>query len=107
MKENPMANRKHLTVLKMGVDAWNTWRAKHPELRPDFSRVNLVAARLSGAHLDHANFHGANLEKAALESTNLRGAILRGANLRQASLSGAILTKATLLSPLNGGSTKV
>ena len=91
-----MANRKHLTLLKMGVEAWNTWRAKHPEIRPDFSHANLVAARLNGAHLDHANFHGANLEKAVLESTDLRGAILSGANLRQASLSSALLTKAML-----------
>ena len=68
-----MANRKHLTVLKMGVEAWNAWRAKQREIRPDFSLANLAEASLSGALLDHANLHGANLEKADLERTDLRG----------------------------------
>src|SRR5437773_11476428 len=90
-KENLMANRKHLTLLKMGVEVWNTWRAKHREIRPDFSRANHVAASLSGAHLDHANFHGANLEKAALESTDLRGAISSGGKLRHACRAAGLI----------------
>jgi len=36
-----MANEAHLTVLKGGVAAWNEWREKHPEIRPDLADANL------------------------------------------------------------------
>ena len=28
----------HLEMLKQGVEKWNTWREKHPDLKPDFGR---------------------------------------------------------------------
>jgi hypothetical protein len=32
-----MANDEHVAMLKRGVDAWNAWRDKNPNIRPDLS----------------------------------------------------------------------
>ncbi len=76
-----MANKEHIVILKKGVDAWNEWRIKNPDIRPD----------LSGANLPRANISGADLRRAYL-----RGAILSGADLRRADLDGANLSRADL-----------
>ena len=39
-----MANDEHLAILKKGVDAWNAWRDKNPDIRPDLSEANLSEA---------------------------------------------------------------
>lgn len=50
-----MANQEHLDILKQGIDAWNTWRNQHSELRPDLSEADLSLANLDGANLRKAN----------------------------------------------------
>jgi hypothetical protein len=30
-----MANPEHLEILKQGVEAWNEWREKNPDIEPD------------------------------------------------------------------------
>ncbi|MGZ4894372.1 MAG: pentapeptide repeat-containing protein [Halobacteriota archaeon] len=86
-----MANPEHLKILKQGVDAWNTWRRRHPEIKPDLER-----APLSGLDLSHANLMRANLRESHLTSTNLSKALLIGAKLNVANLSKAALNDANL-----------
>ena len=61
---NPMADPGHLKLLKKGSTAWNTWRAKHLEIQPNFSGADLKEANLSGANLGGANLNAANLSGA-------------------------------------------
>jgi len=86
-----MGDGTHLAVLKQGVDAWNEWRAAHPDTRPDLSNVSLRGLDLAKAHLP-----GANLRKTDLRGTILSGAVLIGANLIGANLFKAILDGADL-----------
>lgn len=59
-----MTNQAHLDILKQGVDNWNKWREKNPDIRPDLSKAHLEAANLIGAHLEEANLEYAHLEGA-------------------------------------------
>ncbi len=63
-----MANQDHLALLKKDVAAWNEWRRRNLEIRPD----------LSGADL-----RGAYLREAILSEANLSLADLRGVNLKE------------------------
>jgi hypothetical protein len=56
-----MADEEHLKILRQGVDAWNEWRRKNPQLLPDLSRANLSGADLSGANLVRADLCNATL----------------------------------------------
>lgn len=111
-----MANKKHLTILKSGVKAWNKWREKTPEVRPDLSATdlgwavarkaglieadlngaNLFATILSGADLRRADLRRADLRKTDFRRVNLEAADINGANLREADLRGADLRGADL-----------
>jgi len=91
-----MANEGHVALLKRGVNAWNAWRDKNPEVRPNLSGADLFGANLNRANLHGANLNGANLHAANLGRTKLGGADLRGADLRGANLNGANLHAANL-----------
>jgi len=116
-----MANSEHLAKIKEGVEAWNKWRSKRPEIVPDLSgaklrraklrRANLFQAdlrevylrkadigeaHLVAADLGKADLSGANLGRANLGGVNLHKADLSGADLRGACLSGADLSGADL-----------
>jgi uncharacterized protein YjbI with pentapeptide repeats len=101
-----MASDEHVALLKQGVAAWNEWRLKNPDTRPnlngvnlggaDLREVNLRGADLSGANLGKANLSGANFSGASLREAYLRGADLRGASLGAANLRGAHLMDANL-----------
>jgi hypothetical protein len=41
-----MANPEHLAILKQGSAAWNEWRLKHQDIRPDLIKANLEEANL-------------------------------------------------------------
>ena len=43
-----IANEEHLKILKQGVEAWNKWREKNPQITPDLSKADLYKANLSG-----------------------------------------------------------
>ena len=108
-----MANPEHLEVLKQGVDAWNRWYMKNPEVQPDLSRADLSGADLGGVNLSRANLSRANLCEAKLRWANLSGANfseakLRWANLSRANLQGAIgLTQRQIDSAEGDTSTKL
>ncbi|MEK7674001.1 MAG: hypothetical protein AAB371_02285 [Patescibacteria group bacterium] len=36
-----MANQEHLAILRNGVDVWNEWREKNPDVTPDLSGLKL------------------------------------------------------------------
>ena len=106
-----MANEEHLAILKKGVDAWNVWRAQHPDVRVDlrgadlyreilsganFANGYLDGADLSGAILDGADLSGADLREANLNGGDLRSANLQGANFRDANVSCVYLSYANL-----------
>ncbi len=91
-----MANQKHLKLLEQGGTAWNTWRKKYPDVRPDLSHVDLSYVNLSSADLSHVDLSYAHLGSAILSSVNLRDAHLNGTNLGGADLSGADLNHTSL-----------
>ena len=91
-----MANRQHLDTLRQGIEVWNRWRERNPEVFPDLSHADLKGMALRGANLARVNLKGADLRKTTLENTNFSGADLRGVNLQQAQLRKADLSKANL-----------
>jgi uncharacterized protein YjbI with pentapeptide repeats/DNA-binding XRE family transcriptional regulator len=95
----PTANNQHLALLKKGTMAWNRWRERNPDIRPELYRVDL--SRLRYPDLQGANLSGADLREAQLDKANLVGADLfdcdlSGADLKSANLSKADLSKANL-----------
>jgi len=86
-----MANEKHLAIIKQGVEVWNKWRRKNPEIRPDFSNADLY-----GASLRSADLYGADLRSANLSRATLRGANLGDANFSRTLLQDADFTNAIL-----------
>ncbi len=123
-----MANQEHLDTLKQGVDVWNDWRERHPDVQIDLSmtillktnlseynlsradlrfttlsnsyplKTNFSEANLSRAELNLAFLNGANLSKANLMRSNLMGANLNLVDFRGAILNGAMLDLASLVS---------
>ena len=46
-----MTNSGHIEVLKQGVEQWNRWKSRHPEVySPDLRECDLRGANLSGAN---------------------------------------------------------
>jgi hypothetical protein len=86
-----MANDDHIAQLKKGASAWNAWRRKNPDIRPD-----LTKAKLSRRDLRKANLSDSNLRGAVLRGAKLGGADLRRANLNSATLVEVDLTGADL-----------
>jgi uncharacterized protein YjbI with pentapeptide repeats len=81
-----MANDEHVALLNQGAAAWNAWRDKNSNIRPDlteadFSRAGLTGANLIKADLSDAHLTEANLERAAMVDTILRGADLTGCRI--------------------------
>jgi uncharacterized protein YjbI with pentapeptide repeats len=121
-----MANDDHVAMLRKSVDAWNTWRDKNLNIRPDLSGVDLSRANLGGANFgairpdfnvikiegagdltqllkeDHTqlakapDLRSARFIEADLSKANLMGADLKGADLSGADLKGADLSGADL-----------
>ena len=91
-----MANKEHLDVLKQGVEIWNQWRQKHPEIQPDFDEANLEETHLGKADLSGASFRRAYLFRTLLDESKLYDSNLQGADLHSASLIKANLSRAAL-----------
>src|ERR671937_605312 len=73
-----MANDEHVALLKKGVDAWNAWRRKRPDIIPDLMEANLVEADLFGANLTRANIRYVALVEADLSGADLTGCRIYG-----------------------------
>lgn len=102
-----MANQEHLNILKQGVETWNQWRKKYPDIHPDLigadlSDIDLRKADLSEAYLIKANLSGTDLRDVRFYNDTVLGGVLTGtdfceANLSRANLAGADLTHVNLL----------
>ena len=92
-----MANEEHLAILKKGVAAWNEWRERHPDIRPNLSETRLAWANLRESNLIRADLFQADLRGANLSTAILSTAILDRANLSTAILAGADLSGAHLV----------
>ncbi|MBI5522009.1 MAG: toll/interleukin-1 receptor domain-containing protein [Desulfarculus sp.] len=92
-----MANPEHLAVLQQGVEAWDRWRAEHPDIMPDLGKAELSGANLGEANLNGANLAGADLRYADLSWATLHSADLGGADLRRVDLGWANLFRANLV----------
>ena len=44
-----MANEEHLAILNQGVETWNAWHLRNPDVTPDFRGANLRGAELFNA----------------------------------------------------------
>jgi uncharacterized protein YjbI with pentapeptide repeats len=93
-----MANADHVAQLMKGVTAWNAWREKNRDIRPDLREADLPREDLNVADLSRADLSSANLFRAHLSEANLSTADLFQANLFRAHLSGADLSRADLSS---------
>jgi len=91
-----MSIATHIEILELGTEAWNEWRAAHPDVQPQLEDVDLSDADLVGANLAEANLGKADLFEAKLERANLKMATLSGADLSGAKMAGAALYKADL-----------
>jgi hypothetical protein len=78
------------------VAAWNQWRLKHPEIRPDLSGIDLSGIDLSGVDLSNAILSDAKFNGTILRGANFTGAILINADLDEADLTSARLAEANL-----------
>ena len=86
-----MASEEHLNLIKQGVDIWNAWREKNPEINPDLSQADLRGVKLQKIDLGNGN-----LKECKLQFSNLTGANLEGANLTQAKLQETCLQSARM-----------
>ncbi len=65
-----MAKKKHLKTLRRGVEAWNVWREKNPDARPDLRDADLTDADLTDADLTHADLTHADLSSTLSDSVS-------------------------------------
>jgi hypothetical protein len=98
-----MANEEHVKILLQGIDIWNAWREKHPEIIPDLSMADLYDADLSDADLSDADLSDAHMNDTIFYNTNLRGADLRSADLTRAILHNADFRGAILSGAIFAG----
>lgn len=97
-----MANEEHIRILQQRVKAWNEWRLKAKDIKPDLSgsdlRIKLRAINLNNAYLESTILIGADLRGASFRNSVLRDAKLSGARLDYADFTQANLTNADLVS---------
>jgi uncharacterized protein YjbI with pentapeptide repeats len=96
-----MADKEQLGILKMGLNEWNSWRGKNPNIiidleGADLSSMILTKFQLSGANLGSTNLEEAVLCDADLSRANLEHATLENANLFEAYLEVTHLCRANL-----------
>ena len=91
-----MVNKNHLDLLNKGIDFWNQWREKNPDVRQDLRNADLRGAHLGGVNFIGVDLRGAHLRDVILRDALLSGANLGGANLRRVNLGGADLRGANL-----------
>lgn len=112
-----MANPEHLKILKQGVIAWNSWRQKNPDVKPDLCNLaiyqdykTICATELNadkdnsklitelmnsakGVDFSDINLRYTNLNRSILIQANLMSADLCKANLQDTDLRGTDLQK--------------
>lgn len=97
-----MAEGKHRAVLLEGVRNWNTWRAEHPDIKPDLRGLNLREEEFRGprgrfyfdfdtalADYDGFDFSNTNLKFADLSFCRFKDADFTNALLQEAKCSNS------------------
>jgi hypothetical protein len=97
-----MANEEHLAILRQSVQAWNAWRADHPNILPDLGSADLAGAKLAHANLARTLLGRAELIDADLTSADLTDATIIAANFTNANLISTDLAGARLLATVFG-----
>lgn len=69
-----MANPEHLEILKQGVEVWNKWRAKSPDINPILSSATFYEANFEGVNFSNVKLNYCHLIHANLSKVNLNGA---------------------------------
>ena len=64
-EEGVMGNPEHLAKLNEGVEAWNAWRGKTPDIMPDLHGANLCKVDLRGANLSEFAVNFGNMLRAS------------------------------------------
>ncbi len=101
--ERPDFDTEHFSILRGGVDEWNTWRANYPDVIPrlqgaNFNDASFLNSRLWDEKNNVLNFSGINLSNAQLQGANLSGVWMINADLSGAYLFSADLSRSALLS---------
>lgn len=99
-------NNEVMQELNRGVESFNRWREKNPDVEIDLNGSFLIERDLCGINLSNAcmvktkmvkvKLRGADLSGAILVESDMRMADLSNANLHNADLTGADLTGANL-----------
>jgi len=96
-----MANPEHLEILRQGVEVWNDWFRKNPNISVDLSGADLSEmclkdVDLSGTTLRSVVFTKADLTLADLSMADLEYAVFKESNLTAADLRGSIMNHTDL-----------
>ncbi len=76
-------NKKHLNILKRGVNSWNKWRKKNPDIIPVLAGIELNHFDLDNINLDGADLRGIQLSNIDSRFSSYRMADMRYAYLNQ------------------------
>lgn len=77
-----MANKEHLTILRLGVEAWNTWYNGSRQGVADLRGADLRCTDLSGIILTGAGLQDADSRYSTLQGADLRGGIVASCKAR-------------------------
>jgi uncharacterized protein YjbI with pentapeptide repeats len=91
-----MANEEHIEILRKGVKAWNEWRERRRDIKPDLSGVNFRCAELQNGIFSQTCLHRANFSQLILTEINLTKANLIKAKFEKSDLSEADFSNANL-----------
>ena len=92
-----MAKRKHVEMLRQGIEAWNQWRSQHPRIRPDLSREPMTEFEADLQELTEAVINELMPGRGPSSKLDLGGINLTQVNFRRANLAGADLSRAILV----------
>src|SRR5260370_14655319 len=91
-----MANQEHISILKQGSIAWTKWRKEHPDIQPDFSRINFREEFLRGEDIPGDWIMQLDCTGVNFSGTKFTGTYFEGCIFSDASFSKAIFDNATL-----------
>ena len=84
-----MADRKHLELVRKGVQVWNAWRLENPTIEPDLDGADLSGVDLAGAAFANMSLNGTYLALAELSEADFTRTFCRNMSFARANLTGA------------------
>ena len=83
-----MANPEHLQILQQGVEAWNQWRDRNRDIKPDLVGANLGELAATGPIDKKYDFVLSSFDEINLTDANLTKANFGLASLPRSTFSG-------------------